>query len=328
MTPPTPDSPYQHDVPLHFIHHRSSRSDAIPLLVIHGWPGSFLEIENIIGSLTDPPSDDYPAFHVVAPSIPGFAFSPAPTHPGLGAIAAAHAFNNLMLKLGYPRYVVQAGDAGGIIMRYQAHFYPDNVVSGLSNFWVVQPNEDDLARYAAGETSSDENYIIRTLTNFLDKSWGYGQIQQTRPLKLAYAMTDSPLGLAMWIYDALYPSAWDPKIWTPEVVITWTMMHWIQGPYAAFRWYKEEAADGAFSTKAFGDLPYVKVPMAITEYPKDLWYRTPLEWAQRTGNVKKRYMHDKGGHFPAWESPELLLGDIWDWFGNEEESGTAVFRKT
>ena len=159
-------------------------------------------------------------------------------------------------------------------MRYQAHLYPDNVVSGLNNFWVVQPNATDLARYAANQTTPDENHIIKTLTSFIDTSWAYGQIQQTRPLKLAYAMTDSPLGLAMWIYDALVSAAWDASVWTPETVITWTMMHYIQGPYAAFRWYKEEATDGAFNTTKFADLPYVDVPMAISEFPGDLWYRT------------------------------------------------------
>lgn len=180
-----------------------------------------------------------PAFHVVAPSIPGFAFSPAPTKPGFGYIEAAHAFDALMQQLGYSKYVIQAGDAGGIIMRYQAHLYPDSVVSGVNNFWVVSPNESDLQLYHAGQASADETAIIDRMRYFMTSLWGYGQIQQTRPLRLAHGLTDSPIGLAMWIYDALWPSAWDVAVFTPKEIITWTMMHWIQGPYGAMSIYKQ-----------------------------------------------------------------------------------------
>lgn len=180
-----------------------------------------------------------PAFHVVAPSIPGFAFSPAPTRPGFGYIETAHAFDALMRQLGYAQYVIQGGDAGGIIMRYQAHLYPESVVSGLNNFWVVSPDESDLKQYHAGQASADETAIIERMDYFIREAWGYGQIHQTRPLRLAYGLTDSPIGLAMWIYDALWPSAWDIAVFTPKEIITWTMMHWIQGPYGGMSIYKQ-----------------------------------------------------------------------------------------
>ena len=123
-------SAYQDPVPLHFAHHRSPRADAIPLLFLHGWPGSFLEAGPLLGALTDPPAApptgnsssqrQRPAFHVVVPSIPGFAFSPAPAAPGFGYAEAARSFDALMReRLGYARYVIQGGDAGGLIMRYQ-----------------------------------------------------------------------------------------------------------------------------------------------------------------------------------------------------------------
>lgn len=224
------------------MHHRSPRADAIPLLFIHGWPGSFLEIGSAIRALTHPPDASLPAFHVVAPSIPGFAFSPAPTAPGFGYAEAAHSFDALMRgRLGYDRYVIQGGDAGGIIMRYQAHLYAGSVVSGLNNFWVVSPAESDRARYAAGEASADEVVAIELLDGFIAHSFGYGQIQQTRPLRLAHALTDSPVGLAMWFYDAVYGGLWDPEFVGPGDLITMTMMHWIQGPYGATRIYKEGA---------------------------------------------------------------------------------------
>lgn len=109
------DSDYLHSVPLHFVHHKSEREDAIPFLFIHGWPGSFLEVENIIDTLTDPPNSSVPAFHVVAPSIPGFGFSPAPTRAGYGLTQAGRSFHALMLQLGYEKYVIQGGDIGAFV---------------------------------------------------------------------------------------------------------------------------------------------------------------------------------------------------------------------
>jgi pimeloyl-ACP methyl ester carboxylesterase len=129
---------YEHPVALQFVHDRSPRSDAIPLLFLHGWPGSFLEVAPIINSLTNPPDASLPAFHVVAPSIPGFGFSPAPRKPGLGYRAAAAAFHALMTtKLGYKQYCFQGGDAGDLVNRYAAHDFPSSIVSGHSNFWVA-----------------------------------------------------------------------------------------------------------------------------------------------------------------------------------------------
>lgn len=237
----TPATDYTEPVPLHFVHHRSSRQDAIPLLFVHGWPGSFLEVENIIELLTNPMEDSLPAFHVVAPSIPGYGFSPSPRKSGFGYRQAGATFNALMLRLGYSKYVFQGGDAGDLINRYMAVDFPESVVSGHSNFWIIPPNEDDMARYSRNETSEDENYLIELYTNFTANRWAYGQIQQTRPLKLAGAMTDSPVGLAMWIYDSVVSGVPDQSIWTPELIITWTMMHWINGPYGAFSLYKNGA---------------------------------------------------------------------------------------
>jgi hypothetical protein len=232
---------YKALVHVHFVHHRSKRQDAIPLLFVHGWPGSFIEIDSIISALTDPPKESLPAFHVVAPSIPGYGFSPAPRYSGFGYRAAGATFHALMLKLGYATYVFQGGDAGDFINRYAAHDFPQSIVSGLSNFWVIPPTESDLDRHRKHETSEDENHIIQLLDNFFTSGWAYGQIQQQRPLKLATGLTDSPVGLAMWIYDSVARGESDSSIWTEERIITWTMMHWINGPYGAFSLYKNGA---------------------------------------------------------------------------------------
>ncbi|KAL6872199.1 alpha/beta-hydrolase [Trichoderma novae-zelandiae] len=313
-------------IPLHFVHHRSPREDAIPLLFIHGWPGSFLEVSNIIDGMTHPPNKSVPAFHVVAPSIPGFGFSPAPQRPGFGPIYASHAFNELMHQLGYTKYVIQGGDFGGVILRFQAHLFPNNVVSALSNFWIIPPGESDIRTLAEGLATPDEVAYIATLETYMNEASGYRIIQETQPLTAAFAVSDSPLGNAMWIY-ALMAEVVDPaiKAWTPEEIITWSMMYYIQGPYAGMRFYKEVANDGALDGLDFGTLPWVKIPVAISQFPYDITYRMPLEWARRGGNVMKRNVHSHGGHFAAYEVPDLLLWDIREWFGDREVSGTKAF---
>ena len=313
-------------VALHFVHHRSPRDDAIPLLFIHGWPGSFLEVSNIIGNLTNPPNASVPAFHVVAPSIPGFGFSPAPQHPGFGPAETSYAFNELMNQLGYSKYVIQGGDFGGVILRYQAHLFPDHVVSVLSNFWIIQPEENDIRRLAEGLATSDEVAYINILEGYINRESGYRLMQATEPLTVAIGMTDSPLGNAMWMYS-LMAKVIDPaiKTWTPEEIITWSMMYYIQGPYGGMRFYKEVLSDGGFAALDFGTLPLVQLPAAISQFPYDITYRMPLDWAKRGGNVLKRTVNDHGGHFAAYEVPHLLLNDIWSWFGDKEVSGTIVF---
>ncbi|KAL7935542.1 Alpha/Beta hydrolase protein [Trichoderma chlorosporum] len=327
----TSNTKYTEPVPLHFVHHRSPRPDAIPLLFVHGWPGSFLEVADIIQLLTHPSDDSTPAFHVVAPSIPGYGFSPSPRAPGFGYRQAGAAFNALMQQhLGYKHYVAQGGDAGDFIIRFAAVDFPDAVVALHSNFWVVPPTPDDRTKLKEGNSTPEEIDIIRRLDGFSGQRWAYGHLHQTRPLRLAHAMTDSPVGLAMWIYDVLVSCVEKEnvaKIWTPDRVITWTMMHWIPGPYAAFSLYKHGAADGAISVSGIENLPYVHQPVAISQFPHDIWYHTPLEWARRNGNVKWSAVHEKGGHFPALETPEVLARDIRRFFGNIEDNGTGIFRQ-
>ncbi|KAJ9637945.1 hypothetical protein H2204_004535 [Knufia peltigerae] len=323
--------PYPGPIPLHFVHHRSPRADAVPLLFVHGWPGSFIEVLDIVDQLTNASDPSHCAFHVVAPSIPGYGFSPPPRSPGFGYRQAGATFHSLMVKLGYDRYVFQGGDAGDFINRYAAVDFPESVVSGLSNFWVVPPTADDVERYNGRrkgnlDDDGDEKYTIESYRRFTTQSWAYGHLHQTRPLRLAVGLTDSPVGLAMWIYDSVRTGVDDPdKIWTPDRVVTWTMMHWINGPYGAFGLYKNGAKDGAISPTGINLLPYVHQPVAISEFPYDLWYRTPLEWARRGGNVKYRTVHDRGGHFASLDAPDLLVDDIRRFFGDREVSNTKVF---
>ena len=195
-----------------------------------------MEVDNILDGLLNPPENS-PAFHVVAPSIPGFAFSPAPKKSGFALREAGNVFNSLMKQLNYDLYVVQGGDFGGSIMRVMAGDYP-SVVSILSNFWLIPPNATDLLRYQQGLTSSDENTTIQSLNAFTTQLSGYRLEQETQPLQVAIALTDSPLGNAMWIYNLMFHLV-DKYRWTSEEIITWSMMYYIQGPYGAMRLYKE-----------------------------------------------------------------------------------------
>lgn len=231
-----------------------------------------------------------------------------------------------MQQLGYSKYVIQGGDFGGVTLRYQAHLFPKQVISALSNFWIIQPGDTDMQVFAEGKATPDEVAYINIIETYINQWSGYRLIQSTEPLSVAYGMTDSPLGNALWIYSIMAKVV-DPTLtsWTPEEIITWSMMYYIQGPYGGMRFYKEVQNDGGFATLNFGVLPQVEVPVAISQFPYDLTYRMPLEWAQRGGNVLKRTVHDHGGHFAAYEVPELLLNDIWSWFGDKELSGAKAF---
>ncbi|MCJ1435051.1 hypothetical protein MMC27_004421 [Xylographa pallens] len=321
-----PNPNYTEPVPLHFVHHRSNRTDAIPLLFLHGWPGSFMEVDNILDGLLNPPDLSSPAFHVVAPSIPGFAFSPAPTKPGFALREAANAFHSLMQQLNYTKYVIQGGDYGGSILRLVAGDYPSSVVSVLSNFWLSPPNDTDTLRYQEGLTTADENTTIQNLNTFGTQFSGYRLEMETQPLQVAIAMTDSPLGNAMWNYNVMLHLV-DRYEWTPEQIITWSMMYYIQGPYGAMRIYKETLEEGiGFSGFGLGTgSPYVHQPVAISEFLADFWFGTPLDWARRGGNVVVRNVHNSGGHFAALESPDLLLSDIRAFWGNASLSNVGVF---
>lgn len=233
------DSKYNYTlpIPLHFVHHRSKRSDAIPLLFIHGWPGSFLEVGNILEPLTTPPHDA-PAFHVVAPSLPGFAFSPAPTAPGLGLIEVAAAFHELMQQLGYDRFVVQGGDFGSHTSRYMGAMFPQSTVSILSNLWAVAPNATDLQRQAKNETTTEENSYIKSYEQTEPLTQSFWGIEYVVPLQIGILLGDSPIGNLAWPYFGMLALAPGYQ-WGLKELIDWAMMLYIPGPYGSVRMYKE-----------------------------------------------------------------------------------------
>ncbi|GFP53067.1 epoxide hydrolase 1 [Trichoderma asperellum] len=315
---------YTYPVPLHFIHHRSPRHDAIPLLFLHGWPGTFHEVGNIVDLLTNPPNTSLPAFHVVAPDLPGFGFSPAPTHAGLGLREMGQSFNSLMMQLNYSRYVGQGGDIGSHILRLMAADFPVSLVSMLSNLFSVSPNATDLERYAKHETSPDETAQISLLKN-PDFSWtkAYWDIEASAPLQVSIGLTDSPVGWMAWQYMGMrmLSPGYD---WGVDELITWSMLNYIQGPYGGIRSYKEAKREGVLD----GNFPYVAQPVGVVQYFGDAAYYTPLEWTQRQGNISfysRKAPHVVGGHFPAYINPRALAEDCWAFWGNESRSGSGIF---
>ncbi|GLA19270.1 hypothetical protein AnigIFM62618_006939 [Aspergillus niger] len=182
-----------------------------------------------------------------------------------------------------------------------------NVVSALSTFWVTKPTEGDRAAVANHTAPQGAINYISLIDYYVYYGSRYRYIQQSKPLQLAYGLGNSPLGHAMWMYEIMAGLVTTPNYWTLKDIITWSMTYYIPGPYAGFRLYK------------------LGLQEALSEFPGDVTAGLPLSWAQRDGNVVVRYSHPQGGHFPATEVPDLLLADVWTYFGNKNLSNTAVF---
>ncbi|KAH8829942.1 Alpha/Beta hydrolase protein [Flagelloscypha sp. PMI_526] len=305
---------YTEPIPLHFIHHRSSREDAIPLIFIHGWPGSFLEVQNILPGLLEPDSADQPAFHVVAPSLPGYGFSPAPTKPGMGLKETAAAFNQLMLQLNYTRYVAQGGDFGAFTSRYLASMFPENAVSILSNLYSVSPTLEDLSRYAANQTSAEETAFIQYVQATEGMAKAFWGIESLLPLQVGFLLGDSPVGNIAWSYFGMkgLTPGYD---WTIEELVNWGMMLYIQGPYNSVRMYTELTKEGTLDF-AFD---YINNPVGVLEYFPDAMYGAPEDWCKRSANVTyfvKKGMTVLGGHFPAHVNPTDLADEMRKFWGS------------
>ncbi|UKZ79476.1 hypothetical protein TrVFT333_007231 [Trichoderma virens FT-333] len=261
---------YSHPIPLHFVHRRSSRKDAIPLLFVHGYPGSFIEVDRVIDGYSNPPRNET-AFHVVAPSLPGFGFSPAPEYPGLGLREAGQAFHKLMLQLGYNKYLVHGGDLGSHTIRYMAIDHPESVRALHTNLWYQVPNKQDMDRFNAKNSTVEEAFLINVLAAFRLTLLGQRQVFENQPLQWAYAATDSP------------------------------------GPFGSARMYKELQLRG--QNPWSGKFDYIHQPVGITQFAEQ-GFITPKDWAPRQGNIVFFNSYSFGGHFAAWEVPNELVSDV------------------
>ena len=295
---------------IHFLHVRSSRRDAIPLLLTHGWPGSIIEFLEVLDPLTDPAAHgagSAPAFHVVAPSLPGFGFSDKPAATGWGVERIAAAWVELMRRLGYQHFVAQGGDWGSTITTALAMARTPECVAVHLTMPLVFPTAQDMADLTPAEEAA-----VRTLQSFDGADSGYAKQQSTRPQTLAYGLTDSPAGQAAWIYEKFH--AWTDNDGTAEsavdrdALLDNIMLYWL--PAAAgssARLYWE-------SLHSFKPQPLV-IPVGVSVFPKET-IRPSRRWADRCySNIIHWNELASGGHFAALEQPDIFVQEIRDCFG-------------
>jgi pimeloyl-ACP methyl ester carboxylesterase len=303
-------------VNVHFIHVKSPHAEALPLIMTHGWPGSVIELLEVVGPLTDPTAHGgraEDAFDLVLPSLPGYGFSGQPTEVGWGPGRTAQAWAELMRRLGYTRYVAQGGDVGASITDAMGRQAPRGLVGIHMNLLVTvlagpQPTESEQERAAADQ-----------LATFRTTGFGYFLEQATRPQTIGYALLDSPVALAAWMLDhdtdsyykiaRAFVDGQPAGNLTRDHILDNVSLYWLTGTGAsAARAYWES---GRAQALAAGQAPpAVSVPVGFTTFPDEI-FRAPRSWVEK-GYPNLTYFNeaDKGGHFAAWEEPELFSSEV------------------
>ena len=306
---------------IHFIHVKSPHANALPLVMTHGWPGSIIELLETIGPLTDPTAhggNEEDAFHLVLPSIPGYGFSDEPTEVGWGPIRIGRAWHELMRRLGYTRYVAQGGDVGSQVTDAMGRLSLDGLLGIHTN--LLTPALGDANALSASPPTEEERAALDQLDAFHATGTGYFVEQATRPETIGYALLDSPIALAAWImdhdtdsYEKIARAFVDGEPsggLTREHIVDNITLYWLTGTGAsAARSYWEEAQE---SVRAVGQaVPPVSIPVGFTTFPGEIW-RTPRSWVERAYPNVDIYFNevDKGGHFAAWEEPELFSEEM------------------
>ncbi|MFF9361253.1 epoxide hydrolase family protein [Streptomyces griseoluteus] len=287
---------------IHFLHRRSARPDATPLILTHGWPGSIAEFTDVVEELTDPEDVDAPAFHVVAPSLPGFGYSDKPATTGWGTERIAAAWVELMGRLGYDRFVAHGGDWGGNITTVLGGRFPAHVLGIHSHFAAGPPGLS-----TDGLTEVEHRWAEET-HDFWHHRAAYAKQQATRPQTIGYSLVDSPVGLLAWILDKF--AEWSDTEDSPfetisrDRVLDDVTLYWLTrtGASAARIYYE--------SHNSLDPELRVDVPSAITMYPRDI-EKTPRTWAQeRYRRIVRWRSPEAGGHFPSLEVPGYFVQDL------------------
>ncbi|MER8422796.1 epoxide hydrolase family protein [Mesorhizobium sp. M1403] len=309
---------------IHFIHVRSKHANALPVIVTHGWPGSIIEQLKIIGPLTDPTAHGgsaTDAFDVVIPSLPGHGFSGKPTVPGWDPIRIARAWGELMTRLGYTRYVAQGGDWGNAVTEQMALQTPPGLVGIHTNMPATLPDEVSSALAAGGPApsglSADERYAWDQLDFFWKHGLAYAQEMANRPQTL-YALADSPIGLAAWMLDHdarsydLIARVFDGKSegLSKEDVVDNIALYWLTNTAVSSARLYWESKLAFFSPKG------VPLPAAVSAFPDEI-YMAPRSWTEKAYPKLIYYNRlPKGGHFAAWEQPQVFTNELRAAFGS------------
>jgi pimeloyl-ACP methyl ester carboxylesterase len=301
---------------VHFIHVRSPHEDALPLILTHGWPGSVVELLETVGPLTDPTAHGgkaEDAFHLVLPSVPGYGFSGEPTELGWWAGRVAQNWPELMRRLGYTRYVAQGGDVGAAVTDAMGRLAPEGLIGIHTNLFVpalggIMPTDTQQEKAAAAQIAA-----------FRATGFGYFLEQATRPQTIGYALLDSPVALAAWMLDhdtdsylkisEAFVHKQPAGNLTRDNILDNITVYWLTGTGAsAARSYWES---GQAQAKAAGQTPpAMALPFGFTTFPGEIW-RTPRSWVEKAyPNVTYFNEVDKGGHFAAWEEPQLFSEEL------------------
>jgi pimeloyl-ACP methyl ester carboxylesterase len=290
---------------IHFLHVRSRHDGALPLVMTHGWPGSVVEFLKVLGPLTDPTAhggEARDAFHVVCPTLPGFGYSDKPAQKGWGTRRIASAWAALMARLGYARYAAQGGDWGSMVTTLIGVQDPQHCVGLHVNMPIAPPDPATMGSLTPAEQSA-----LAGMQHYQQWDSGYSKQQSTRPQTVGYGLVDSPAGQAAWILEKFW--AWTDCDGHPENVLTRdelldnVMLYWL--PAAG-------ASSARIYWESFNDLPLdaVTVPVGCSIFPKEI-FRTSRRWAEKRF-AKLAYFNElpKGGHFAAFEQPELFVNEL------------------
>jgi pimeloyl-ACP methyl ester carboxylesterase len=307
-------------VEIHFIHVRSQHVDALPLIVTHGWPGSVIELLETVGPLTDPTAHGgraEDAFHLVLPSLPGYGFSGEPNEVGWDAGRTAQAWAELMQRIGYTRYAAQGGDLGAIVTDVLGRQAPEGLLGIHMNLLVTTLGAPTPPPGDTGE----ERAALDAINTFTTSGFGYFLEQSTRPQTIGYSLLDSPVGLAAWLLDhdtdsyykisSAFVDGEPVGNLTRDNIIDNITLYWLTGTGAsAARWYWELGQAQAKAHAAGQAPPDVSLPVGFTTFPGEI-FRAPRSWVEASyPNLSYFNEPDRGGHFAAWEEPELFCTEV------------------
>jgi pimeloyl-ACP methyl ester carboxylesterase len=305
-------------VDIHFLHLRSPHEGALPLIMTHGWPGSVIELLDTIGPLTDPTAHGgaaSDAFHLVLPSLPGYGFSGEPTELGWDPGRTARAWAELMGRLGYNRYVAQGGDVGAVVTDVMGRQAPEGLVGIHTNLLVTALGAPQPAE------SEQERAALEALNTFRATGFGYYLEQATRPQTIGYALLDSPVALAAWMLDhdtdsyqkisRAFVDGQPTGHLTRDSIVDNITLYWLTGTGAsAARAYWEAGRAQALAAAAGQAPPAVSLPAGFTTFPGEV-FRAPRSWVELAyPNLTYFNAVDRGGHFAAWEEPQLFSEEV------------------